>query len=381
MKKIAIIGASYLQLPLIRKAREMGLETHAFAWAANDVGEKEADFFNPISIVEKTQILNKCREIGIDGICSIASDLAAITVNFVAHEMGLTCNSPFSAMVSTNKHSMRECFRSCGDPSPRSVMVDSAHDLDESELVYPLIVKPVDRYGSRGITKVYSFDQLPEAIEKAKTQGFEKKALVEEFVEGEEYSVECISWHGEHHFLAVTKKYTTGAPHYIETGHLQPTALSPEMIQKVKNVTTHALDSLQITNGASHTEVKIDSEGVIRIIEIGGRMGGDCIGSSLVQLSTGVDFVKAVIEIALGEKPLNIDPKSCGAAGVRFVFDQNDLNCLDRLRKEHPEWLVEANVGTINSEKVSDSSHRFGYFVFAAKTARDIEPYLPASEY
>ncbi len=153
------------------------------------------------------------------------------------------------------------------------------------------------------------------------------------------------------------------------------------MIQKVKNVTTHALDSLQITNGASHTEVKIDSEGVIRIIEIGGRMGGDCIGSSLVQLSTGVDFVKAVIEIALGENPLNIEPKNCGAAGVHFIFDQNDLNCLDRLRKEHPEWLVEASVGTINSEKVSDSSHRFGYFVFAAKTARDIEPYLPASEY
>ena len=81
MKKLAIIGASYLQEPLIQKAKSMGIETHVFAWAANDVGEKSADYFYPISIVEKDEILHKCREIGIDGVCSIASDLAAIKLN------------------------------------------------------------------------------------------------------------------------------------------------------------------------------------------------------------------------------------------------------------------------------------------------------------
>ena len=81
MKKLAIIGASYLQEPLIEKAKSMGIETHVFAWAAGDVGEKSADYFYPISIVEKDEILKRCREIGIDGICTIASDLAVITVN------------------------------------------------------------------------------------------------------------------------------------------------------------------------------------------------------------------------------------------------------------------------------------------------------------
>ena len=84
MKKLAIIGASYLQEPLIEKAKSMGIETHVFAWAAGDVGEKSADYFYPISIVEKDEILKRCREIGIDGICTIASDLAVITVNYVA---------------------------------------------------------------------------------------------------------------------------------------------------------------------------------------------------------------------------------------------------------------------------------------------------------
>ena len=88
-QKLAIIGASYLQLPLIQSAKRRGIETHVFAWQSGDVGEKEADFFYPISTVEKEQILDECRRIGIDGICSIASDLAMITVNYVAEQMGL----------------------------------------------------------------------------------------------------------------------------------------------------------------------------------------------------------------------------------------------------------------------------------------------------
>ena len=92
-KNLAIIGASYLQLPLIQKAKNMGYVTHVFAWKANDIGEKEADFFYPISIVEKEQILDVCEKIGICGICSIASDLAIITVNYVANKLGLTANS------------------------------------------------------------------------------------------------------------------------------------------------------------------------------------------------------------------------------------------------------------------------------------------------
>lgn len=85
-KNLAIIGASYLQLPLIEKAKEMGYTTHVFAWAANDVGEKAADYFYPISIIEKDQILEICEKIGICGICSIASDVAVITVNYVAEK-------------------------------------------------------------------------------------------------------------------------------------------------------------------------------------------------------------------------------------------------------------------------------------------------------
>lgn len=379
MKKLAIIGASYLQQPLIEKAKEMGLETHVFAWQCGDIGEKTADYFYPISITEKEQILFKCKEIGIDGICTIASDLATVAVNYVANAMGLVGNSEECVELSTNKHNMRRAFEKNGDPSPKSVLVGSVTELEELELSYPIIVKPIDRSGSRGITKLQSVEGLEEAIENAKEQGFEKKALVEEFAEGQEYSVEFISYKGEHYFLALTKKYTTGAPRFIETAHIEPAPISDVKLQEVKCVVAHALDSLKIENGASHSELKIDDKGKIKLIEIGARMGGDFIGSHLVNISTGIDFVENVIRIALGEKPsLKAKSKPLNAA-VRFVFSQEDINVFKKVKEEHPECIVMSDIEEIEDREVVDSSTRFGMYLLQSDDIVELEKYMPDS--
>lgn len=379
MKKLAIIGASYLQLPLIEKAKSMGIETHVFAWAANDVGEEAADYFYPISIVEKEKVLAECQKIKVDGICSIASDLAMVTVNYVAQQMGLIGNTARCTLKSTNKHLMRRTFEENGDPSPRSLLVESVDDLKGIALSYPVIVKPTDRSGSRGITKLEDESGLCAAIENAKEQSFEKKALVEDFAQGQEYSVECISWRGEHHFLAMTKKYTTGAPGFIETGHLEPAPVSAQTLARVKEVVTHALTSLEIQYGASHSELKIDQDGQIRLIEIGGRMGGDLIGNDLVKLSTGIDFVQAVIEVALGIEP-DLTARSGSAAAVRFVLSKEDMDVLAQIKKEHHEILVREDVDATFDHPVTDSAARFGYYLMKSDDARLLMRYQPERE-
>lgn len=367
MKNLAIIGASYLQLPLIKKAKEMGYTTHVFAWAANDVGEKESDYFYPISIVEKEAILEQCKKIGICGICSIASDLATITVNYVASVLGLNANSIHATMISTNKHMMREAFEKNGDPSPQSFLVDENTDFDKIDIRFPAIVKPTDRSGSRGIYKIENRQEIKNAVNEALKEGFERKALLEEYVEGQEYSVEYISYHGKHYFLALTLKYTTGAPHFIETAHLEPAPVDEKTIEKVKAVVEHALDSLELTEGASHSELKIDKDGNIRLIEIGGRMGGDCIGSDLVYYSTGIDFVRAVIDVACGLKP---DLKPCCkpmAVKVVFIFTEKDKEEFEKVEKQAPERILKVvdrhfeNIG-----KTTDSSNRAGCYILKA---------------
>ena len=376
MKKLAIIGASYLQEPLIEKAKIKGIETHVFAWKTGDIGERTADFFYPISIVEKEKILEQCRKIGIDGVCTIASDLAVITVNYVAEKLGLIGNTMECVNVSTNKHNMRLCFEKNGDPSPKSLKVKTVVDLENVELNYPVIVKPVDRSGSRGITKVEAYEELEDAIEKARDQGFEKCALIEEFATGEEYSVEYISWKGKHTFLALTQKYTTGAPDFIETGHLEPAPVDEITLERIQRVVSHALNSLGIEYGASHSELKISKNGDIKLIEIGGRMGGDNIGSALVKLSTGYDFLDAVIDVALGKEPTAQKTKN-DCVGIHFIFSQEDIECLKQLKREHPDVLIEADIHEITNHKITDSASRFGYFIFAAQDLDTIKPYLP----
>lgn len=376
MKKLAIVGASYLQEPLIQRAKKKGIETHVFAWAAGDVGEKSADFFYPISTTDKEKILEKCREIRVDGICTIASDLAVIAVNYVAYHMGLIGNSPECTKKSTNKHLMRECFKNHGLPSPGSFLVESTSDMEGLDIKYPVIVKPLDRSGSRGITKVEDFSGLEGAIKLAKDQGFEKKALVEEFISGKEYSVEYVSWQGKHKFLALTEKFTTGAPCYVETAHFEPADVDEETLDRIKDVVERSLDALGIENGASHSELKVDEEGNVGLIEIGGRMGGDCIGSHLVELTTGTDYLEAVIDIALGNPPKEYEKKE-GFAAVRFILTKKDKEIFEDILKTNSDLIIEDDVHEITRDSVTQSGERFGYFIISGNNKEQIRKYLP----
>src|SRR5574344_651731 len=129
MKKIAIIGANSFQNPLILKAKELGYETHVFAWQCGDIGEKTADFFYPISIIDEEMILEKCKEIGIDAITTIASDLATRTVNYVADKMNLPGNSLRCTEISTNKFLMRKAFKEHGVEDRKSTRLNSSHQI------------------------------------------------------------------------------------------------------------------------------------------------------------------------------------------------------------------------------------------------------------
>ena len=180
-KKLVIIGANDFQNRLILKAKSLGYETHVFAWECGDIGEKTADYFYPVSIVEKEQILEKCREIRPDGICSIASDLAAVTVNYVAENLGLPCNSTAHTPIQTNKYLMRQALSSAGIPCPKFLQTGDHVDLGLlNDFSFPVIVKPTDRSGSRAIMKVESPDGIQAAVKVACGASFEKKAIIEE---------------------------------------------------------------------------------------------------------------------------------------------------------------------------------------------------------
>ena len=363
MKKLAVIGASYLQLPLVNKAKNMNLEVHCFAWEDGAVCKDKADYFYPISIVEKDKILEVCRRVEIDGICSIASDVAAPTVAYVAQKMGLCSNSYACAVIANNKYLMRQAFIESGVPCPRFVIISSAEDVECVEWRFPIIVKPTDRSGSLGVSLVNSKDGLFEAAHIAIDASFEHKAIVEEFIDGREISVESISFRGKHYPLTITDKVTTGAPHFVELEHHQPADLSQNQYKTIYALNNKALSGLGITNGASHAEYKITPSGELFVIEIGGRMGGDFIGSDLVQLSTGYDFLKGVINVALGqfEKPV---VKNEHHSGVYFLCKKTEriLPVMEHSEK-YPE-IVECNIQNMDLKVILSSKDRSGYVIY-----------------
>ena len=321
MKTLAIIGASYLQRPVVERAKEMGMRTICFAWPQGAVCKELCDMFYPVSITEKEEILRLCREEHIDGICTIASDVAAPTVAYIAEQMGLAGNSYEAALRAHDKHRMRVALSAAGVDCPKfRVVHDSQFTINGLSL--PLIVKPSDRSGSLGVQKIERWEDLAAAVETALEVSLAHEALVEEFIEGREISVEMISCAGIHYALQITDKTTTDAPHFVELAHHQPSSLPAAMQEHIFAITRKALDALGLTSGASHSEYKITKEGRIVVMEIGGRMGGDFIGSDLVRLSTGYDFLEGVIRVALGET-IHPQPRALARSSVVFTAPEN----------------------------------------------------------
>ena len=371
-KRIAIIGGSYLQLPAVLKAKELGYEVHCFAWRDGAICEHHADYFYPISIVEKEEILKICQEVSIDGICTIASDVAAPTVAYIANKMNLVGNDYEAAVRANNKHQMREAFMKAGVPCPKFIMVtpETLHTpevIDSlKEFQYPMITKPSDRSGSLGVTKIMLPADFFSAVELAMEKSFKHQAMVEEFIEGREISVEFISYNGKHYPLQITDKVTTEAPHFVELEHHQPSTLSDEMFTTIYEITKTALNALGLTNGASHAEYKITKDGRIAIMEIGGRMGGDFIGSDLVKLSTGYDFVKGVIDVALGEFTEPIKTQKMHS-GVYFLCKETQ-----HLKETIENWkrnssFVKGEITDSELRAVTCSADRSGYVIYQSE--------------
>lgn len=312
---------------LIDKAKDMKYETHVFAWKCGDPGEKAADYFYPISIDAKEEILDKCKELGVIGVCSITSDFAVSTVSYVARNLGLIGNSEKTSIIARDKYKMRCAFKEAGLYTPRFHEVGINFSMDDvADVIYPVIVKPTDRWSSKGVIRIENHEQLGMAVYNVVEESFDKKAIIEEFMDGPEYSAECISFRGDSRVLAFTQKTTTGCPHYIETGHTQPSDILIAIQEHIKQVIYKALNALVIQKGAAHVEFRILENGEIGIIEIGARMGGDCIGTDLTPISTGVDYVRMVIDIACGKEPCFDVATKPTPVNIKFIVRQSDID-------------------------------------------------------
>ena len=324
-KKIMILGASILQLPAIQKAKAMGLRVVAVDMNPDAIGFLEPGIeIEVISTIDIPKVLEAAKRHEIDGIMTLASDMPMRTVAVVAREMGLVGITEDTAIKATNKAAMRIALQSAGVPIPRFFKVSSQEEYEQAvgAMTGAFMVKPADNSGSRGVVKV-DFPTNPKAVAQAYRYSLQSSrsgdVVVEEYMQGPEVSVETLTVDGICHVVQITDKLTTGAPHFVEMGHSQPSALPPDIVEEIRQVVIAANHAVGITNGPSHTEIIVTAEGP-KIVELGARLGGDCITTHLVPLSTGVNMVECCIRIALGETPA-LQKKWKKGSAIRY-FDQ-----------------------------------------------------------
>ena len=308
MKKIMVLAAGILQIDVIEKAKSMGYYVLAVDGNPKAPGFNVADKAICADIVNEETMLKIARDEHVDGVIHPCSEVSMAVMGRINDELGLSGISREQAICATNKHLMRKAFEKGNAPSPKSILAQDAEDAWsrlQNEFDTDAILKPSRNSGSRGIAKVSrNMDKgdFIRAYDEALSESRDHSVLIEQFIEGPEFSIEMIVWRGDIHVLTVTDKKTTGAPHFVELGHNQPSCFSATDVETLKAAAVAGVRALGVNNCACHAEAKL-MNGKAYLMEVGARLGGDFISTELTHLSTGIDMVAAAIDVALGVEP------------------------------------------------------------------------------
>ena len=376
-KKLLVLAAGILQVPVIKKAKEIGYYVIAADGNPNAYGFQYADKVICADITNEEVMLKIARKEHVDGVIHPCSEVSMKVMGRINDELKLSGITKEQAIRATNKHLMRKAFVKGNAPSPKSILTENAEDAWnhlQNDFFTDGILKPSRNSGSRGIAKV-TCDMPKEVFVKAYNIALEesrdKSVLIEQFIEGPEFSIEIIVWNGKVNVLTVTDKKTTGAPHFVELGHNQPSCFSTEEVEILKAAAVVGVKALGVNNCACHAEAKL-MDGKAYLMEIGARLGGDFISTELTHLSTGIDMIAAAINCALGVEPcLEPSEEKHGVCIRYFCPKPGKLVNIDKIESLNDSrvylWELYRKVGEIIPE-VTSSLSRSGHVIVKEDT-------------
>ena len=353
----------------------MGLYTVGIDPAADANCKDEVDSFEVVSGQDFDRHCAVVEKYDIDAIVTAATDKPLVMMARIAERYHFPFYSVETAQWSTDKFQMKQRFMKGEVPCAKGRLVKSVSEIEDFE--YPVIVKPRDNSGSRGVklcrTKEELTTSMAEALENSKLD----TVLVEEFIEGPEFSIESLHHDGKSEVIQFTEKKTTEFPYNVELGHIQPANISDENKQKIREIVAKIGKALNFENCPSHTELKINERGIF-VIETSPRLGGDYITSTLTPLSTGVNLEVELLKIALGES-INPQPNAVQYSGVRFFAFEEDSIIKHVPNEEFVKtWPHVVDFSFILKEgdkvnRITSSLNRYGHLTLTAGNRDAIE--------
>lgn len=371
MKKLMIMGAGIYQVPLIKKAKEMGIYTIAVSIPGNYPGFAFADQVCYENTVDYERILEVAKREQIDGIVTAGTDVAVITIGKVCDELGLTGLSFEAAKIASNKILMKKKYEEYGVRTARFRELTFEDDMYEvtKDLNLPLMFKAVDSSGSRGIIRVNSQEEFETARETVRATSRTNSYIIEEYVEGEEFGAQAFVYRGEVKFILPHGDYVFHGDTGVPVGHFAPYNLSQEVIEDAKEQLTLAVRAMGLDNCAINADF-ILKDNQTYVLELGGRSGATCL-AELVSIYYGYDYYEKLILAALGEEVEFPQEKAVPNASMLLRSDRDGvIAAIENQNEEDPdiyEIQFDYQVGDA-VKKFHVGPHRIGHVITKGET-------------
>lgn len=372
---IFILGGSHLQLEFIKRVKQNGYSAIVFDHNNNCIGAEFADYFYCISIEEKEKIFKIAKKLKPIAIHSVATEKGNLSACYLSEKLGLISNSYKTAIETTNKVKMKSKFKNNNIRTADYIIANSIKDLEGKNLQFPLIIKPANSSAGRGVFFVESMAELERKIDISKAFDVTQTVLIENFINGKQYSIETISFSGQHHLLAVTREFFLEEKLFAESHHLLPAFEENEILQNYRENILEILDIFNIYHGASHIEFRINKKG-INIIEVASRMGG--FRDTMLFHSKKIDYNQLIINSITG---LKYDFKNTltkfNYSLAKMIYNAEELNFLNSLECDIHNPIVNKNINSLDfSCKPSNLMDSKGTFYLLYDDKSKVEIFL-----
>ena len=313
-KKILLLGGLRFLIPVIKAAQELNIYVITCDYIPNNIAHKFSDEYHNVNIIDKEAVLNLAKLLKIDGIMSFAVDPGVVTAAYVANELGLPSIAYKSAIILQNKGLFREFLKNnnFNVPVAKSYSKDDFSLEELAQFNWPIIVKPVDSAGSKGVTKVDKNDDIESAINDALLHSFSGKFIIEDFIEKKGFSSDsdCFSVNGIMKFYSFNNQRfdKSAANPYTPSAYSWPSTISKKNQLELKVELQRLVNLLDLGTSIYNVEVREGVNGKAYIMEMAPRGGGNRL-SELVKLATGVDLIKNAVKAAVGINDLDISQK------------------------------------------------------------------------
>lgn len=326
-RTVLILGAGVMQLPALRLARDAGWRVLVADGNPAAVGRDLADEFVQIDLRDRDELLRyageRQRGAGLDGVFTAGTDFST-SVAWVAERLGLPGIDYQTALIASDKELMRRRLREAGVAVPRFTVVREIPAVAErrricDEIGLPLVVKPVDSMGARGVRRIECDTELEAAVGEAMQHSGGGRVMVEELIDGPEFSVDAIVWHGRISFCGIADRDIRFAPWFIEVGHTMPTAAPDHVVRRLRELFKAAVRAIGIENGAAKGDLFLGRSGPV-VGEIAARLSGGYMSGWTYPYASGVEPTRAGLNIAVGEPPGDLQPQRALVSCERAVI-------------------------------------------------------------